>query len=238
MDHLPPVGRRGRLLSSRAISVVRVTSLRLLRMARRHDVAILLGAVTPAPPLPRRRPGPAGQDAAPFPAAPTGDRRADLGAEESDARRGDEAAARSCSRFPVKAVVRILDGPHVVYGVLSEDEVRTFPSIWGVDPERVVFTPYADDDGPGHGGERRRPRLLRRRQPPRLRHPRGRGPRHRRAGDHGLPLASAASGFSASRPRTWRRPSTRRRWRRPAWSSCRCSRRPAPPGSRPTSTRC
>ena len=42
----------------------------------------------------------------------------------------------------VRTMIRLLDGPHVTYAVLSTDEVRTFPTTWGVDPGRVVFTPF------------------------------------------------------------------------------------------------
>lgn len=42
----------------------------------------------------------------------------------------------------IRIMIRLIDGPHVRYGVLSSDEVRTFPQTWGVDPDRVVFTPF------------------------------------------------------------------------------------------------
>jgi hypothetical protein len=41
-----------------------------------------------------------------------------------------------------RAAIRLADGPHVVYGVLSTAEQRAFPGLWGVDPERVLFTPF------------------------------------------------------------------------------------------------
>lgn len=41
-----------------------------------------------------------------------------------------------------RLAVRLLDGPHVRYAVLSTDELETFPRVWGVDPDRVVFTPF------------------------------------------------------------------------------------------------
>jgi len=41
-----------------------------------------------------------------------------------------------------RAAVAALDGPHVTYCVLSSEEARTFPARWGVDPARVVFTPF------------------------------------------------------------------------------------------------
>lgn len=45
--------------------------------------------------------------------------------------------------------IRLLDAPAVTYCVLSSEEREIFPRTWGVDPERVVFTPFAhtlDDD--------------------------------------------------------------------------------------------
>jgi hypothetical protein len=41
-----------------------------------------------------------------------------------------------------RIAIGALDGPHVRYAVLSTDEVKTFPKIWGVDPDRVVFQPF------------------------------------------------------------------------------------------------
>lgn len=41
-----------------------------------------------------------------------------------------------------RIAIAAVDGPHVRYAVLSSDEVETFPRIWGVDPERVVFQPF------------------------------------------------------------------------------------------------
>jgi glycosyltransferase involved in cell wall biosynthesis len=61
---------------------------------------------------------------------------------------GSEALARE---FPFLAqflprmarlAIAALDGPHVRYAVLSSKEVETFPRIWGVDPDRVVFQPF------------------------------------------------------------------------------------------------
>jgi hypothetical protein len=37
---------------------------------------------------------------------------------------------------------RAMDGPHLTYGVISSDEVTRFPRTWGVDPRRVVYTPF------------------------------------------------------------------------------------------------
>ena len=45
-------------------------------------------------------------------------------------------------RLARRAAVRAMDGDHVTYCVLSTSEVETFPRLWGIDPERVVFTPW------------------------------------------------------------------------------------------------
>jgi hypothetical protein len=57
-----------------------------------------------------------------------------------------------------RGLVRLLDGPHTVFCVLSEAERRRFPAAWGVPPERVVVTPFshtlwgwAEDDVPARG---------------------------------------------------------------------------------------
>lgn len=46
--------------------------------------------------------------------------------------------------------IRLLDAPAITYCVLSSEEREIFPRTWGVDPERVVFTPFshtlADED--------------------------------------------------------------------------------------------
>lgn len=44
--------------------------------------------------------------------------------------------------LPARAVVRLIDGPHVRYAVLSTEENETFARTWGVDADRVVFTPF------------------------------------------------------------------------------------------------
>ncbi len=44
--------------------------------------------------------------------------------------------------LPTKLSIRLIDGPHVRYGVLSTHEKEVFARVWGVDPERVVFTPF------------------------------------------------------------------------------------------------
>ena len=41
-----------------------------------------------------------------------------------------------------RMAISLLDGPHVRYAVLSTSEVATFPKVWGVDPQRVVFQPF------------------------------------------------------------------------------------------------
>ncbi|HQS91930.1 MAG: hypothetical protein B7Y03_06740 [Polaromonas sp. 24-62-144] len=41
-----------------------------------------------------------------------------------------------------RLAISLLDGPHVRYAVLSTSEVKTFPAVWGVDPDRVVFQPF------------------------------------------------------------------------------------------------
>jgi hypothetical protein len=41
-----------------------------------------------------------------------------------------------------RLLVRLVDGPHVRWCVLSTEELRSFPATWKVDPSRVVFTPF------------------------------------------------------------------------------------------------
>jgi glycosyltransferase involved in cell wall biosynthesis len=41
-----------------------------------------------------------------------------------------------------RLAISLLDGPHMRYAVLSTDEVKTFPRVWGVDPHRVVYQPF------------------------------------------------------------------------------------------------
>lgn len=41
-----------------------------------------------------------------------------------------------------RLLIRLADGPHVVWCVLSSEERSTFADTWGVDAERVVFTPF------------------------------------------------------------------------------------------------
>jgi hypothetical protein len=41
-----------------------------------------------------------------------------------------------------RTAIRALDGPNITYCVLSSEEEAEFPGRWGVDPHRVVFTPF------------------------------------------------------------------------------------------------
>jgi glycosyltransferase involved in cell wall biosynthesis len=41
-----------------------------------------------------------------------------------------------------RAAIKLVDRPDVIYCVLSTEELKSFPRVWGVDPDRVVFTPY------------------------------------------------------------------------------------------------
>jgi glycosyltransferase involved in cell wall biosynthesis len=115
--------------------------IRLFRMARRHDHVILLGAVTVRhryrdlilalllKTLPRRR-------------------RPRVFIADATW----QAQSRSLGRltrldpsvfgWPIRLVIKLIDGPEVNYGVLSREEAETFPSRWGVSPTRVVFTPF------------------------------------------------------------------------------------------------
>ncbi|GAC1536803.1 MAG: hypothetical protein NVS2B4_17070 [Ramlibacter sp.] len=38
-----------------------------------------------------------------------------------------------------RLAISLMDGPHMRYAVLSTDEVKTFPEVWGVDADRVVY---------------------------------------------------------------------------------------------------
>jgi glycosyltransferase involved in cell wall biosynthesis len=53
-------------------------------------------------------------------------------------------------RWARRLGIRAIDSPRVTYCVLSSEEMEAFPSTWGVDPERVAFTPFCvtlkDDD--------------------------------------------------------------------------------------------
>lgn len=53
-------------------------------------------------------------------------------------KRGTNAA----DRLAGKALIRAIDSPRVRYCVLSTAELDRFPQSWGVDPSRVVFTPF------------------------------------------------------------------------------------------------
>jgi glycosyltransferase involved in cell wall biosynthesis len=45
-------------------------------------------------------------------------------------------------RLACRAGLRAIDSPRVTYCVLSSEEQRRFPVVWGVAPERVAFTPF------------------------------------------------------------------------------------------------
>jgi glycosyltransferase involved in cell wall biosynthesis len=45
-------------------------------------------------------------------------------------------------RLACRVGIRAIDRPRVTYCVLSRAEVGLFPRTWGVDPRRVVFTPF------------------------------------------------------------------------------------------------
>lgn len=56
-----------------------------------------------------------------------------------------------------RTLIRLLDGPHVRYAVLSEGERESFAETWGIPVDRVVFTPfpmtlYDHWDEPTHDG--------------------------------------------------------------------------------------
>jgi hypothetical protein len=128
---------------------------RLCRMARRHDHVVLRGSVNldqryrdlwvalGVRVLPRsRRPQVLITDATWEPRSRALGRLLRVGADRLGA--------------PVKLVIRAIDGPHVTYGVLSSEEVHTFPRTWGIDPARVVFTPFSvaiDPDMPSIDGD-------------------------------------------------------------------------------------
>lgn len=52
------------------------------------------------------------------------------------------AFAAPVLRHLVRWSVQAIDGPHVVYGVLSTEEQRAFKQRWGIDDQRVRFTPF------------------------------------------------------------------------------------------------
>jgi hypothetical protein len=45
-------------------------------------------------------------------------------------------------RTAMSTGIRVVDSPRTIYCVLSSAELETFPRAWGIDPSRVVFTPY------------------------------------------------------------------------------------------------
>jgi glycosyltransferase involved in cell wall biosynthesis len=52
-----------------------------------------------------------------------------------------ERGKNPLDRLVTRVGVRLVDGPHVRYGVHSSHEREVFAQTWGVDPARVVFTP-------------------------------------------------------------------------------------------------
>lgn len=42
----------------------------------------------------------------------------------------------------IRGFISLVDAPNVRYGVLSTTEVNGFPRMWGIAPDRVVFTPF------------------------------------------------------------------------------------------------
>ena len=49
---------------------------------------------------------------------------------------------RAADRMAMRRAIRMLDGPHVTYCVLSRFEQTSFKESWGVDSARVMFTPW------------------------------------------------------------------------------------------------
>ena len=102
---------------------------RLVRDARRYRALLLDGSVgtgelysdlVAAAIISRRRSGPA------------------LVISDSSWKRGSSWLDRAACL----AGIRAIDSPRVTYCVLSSAELELFPRTWGVDPERVVFTPF------------------------------------------------------------------------------------------------
>jgi len=52
------------------------------------------------------------------------------------------SVARPLARFGARLAIRAVDGRHVIYGVLSSEELRDFPARWQVEPQRVRFVPF------------------------------------------------------------------------------------------------
>lgn len=96
----------------------------LLTRAPRHSVVVLNGSLrveqAAATLLARRPGGPA------------------LVLADATWVRGESRAERTARRLAARA----LDGRRVHYCVLSSGELHSFPASWGVDPERVHFTPF------------------------------------------------------------------------------------------------
>jgi glycosyltransferase involved in cell wall biosynthesis len=96
----------------------------LVRESRRYDRVVLEGSERPellvAALVARRRHPPA------------------LVIDDATWKVGNNPIDLLTSRFGL----RLLDGPHVRYGVYSTMELGSFPHTWRVDAERVVFVPY------------------------------------------------------------------------------------------------
>jgi glycosyltransferase involved in cell wall biosynthesis len=75
-------------------------------------------------------------------------------------RRGPRIVLTDSTWSPTPArrlALRAFDGPRTTYCVLSRSERESFPHNWGVDPDRVVLTPFywtlpEDDPAPRFGG--------------------------------------------------------------------------------------
>ncbi len=128
-----------------AVTVVRRTRLRwrffwdVVRDASSHDVLVILGTIgfreryvdllaAGALKLRWRRP-----------AVLISDATWDVG---SAALSGGGAWRERVVRGVARLAVRMIDGPHVTYAVLSVEELHAFPGRWGVPADRVVFTPF------------------------------------------------------------------------------------------------
>ena len=116
------------MLDRRALSRARLVRT-LVTAARRYDALLLDGSVgvpelysdlLAAAAVARRR------------------RRPAVVISDSSWKRGSSPP----DRLACWAGLRSFDGAHVTYCVLSSDEVELFPRTWGVDPARVVFTPF------------------------------------------------------------------------------------------------
>lgn len=117
----------------------------LVREGRAHEAALLLGAV------PARKGYVDLVAAARLARAPEGplvvlsECTWEPGSRSLSAALG-RALGRLSAQVPLEALTRraigAIDGPRVVYCVLSEEDRQHFIPTWGVPPERVVVTPY------------------------------------------------------------------------------------------------